>query len=138
VWPVTEFDLTLWADGATRRLITPARTEIAKTITGPGPLLAEVDAVWRQTSGRPDISLALLWLWYNGEGMAWVRLDEHCEHFARDPNRATIIGEVGGFPDGSGGSFAVPAAEVVTVQQAEQVLTCWLESGARWLGLEWN
>ena len=138
MWPVTEFDLTLWADGSTRGMITSSRTEIAETIKGPGPLLAEVDAVLRQTGGRADVSLALLWLWYNGEGMALVRLDEHCEHFARDPSRATIVGDVGGFPNGSGGSFAAPAADVVTVQQAEQVLTCWLSSGAWWPGLKWD
>ena len=49
-----------------------------------------------------------------------------------------LMAEVGGFPDGSGGLFAVPAGDVVTVQQAEQVLTCWLERGEWWPGLEWH
>jgi hypothetical protein len=99
---------------------------------GPGPQLLEVDAVLRRPAGPSVVSLGYLWVWLNGEGMARVRLDEHREHFARDPARAELAGEVGGFPDGAGGAFAV------TAEQAGRVLACWLGSGARWSGLAWD
>src|SRR5262249_19175671 len=98
----------------------------------PAPLSLEVHA------DTPAIALSDFLLWLNGSGMARVRVDEHREHCARDPARAGLGGEGGGFPDGKGGWFAISAADAVTLGQASAALEHWLPCGGRWPGLAWD
>jgi hypothetical protein len=134
------FEVTVWPDGIApaRRYVTRSSAEVAKTATGLGPLMLETHDVDRPTGANPGTSFGVLWLYLNGGGMAWIRLDLHREHIARDPARAGLVGEVGGFPDGTGGWFAVPASGAITAHQARQALVCWLEGGSCWPELEWD
>lgn len=104
-----------------------------------GAMLLEVDAaVSRGRDPSRNVSVGYFWLWLDGAGMARVRLDEHREHFARDPARAGMSGEIDGFLDGDGGVYAVAAADAITAIQAQQALECWLETGEWWPELTWS
>ena len=146
VWRASEFEVTIWlGPDSARRFLARDPAEVQAAFV-PGPCLLQVDSILRQAGQHADVSLGYLWVWLNSDGMAVVRLDEHCEHFARDPARAGMAGEVGGFPrwDGvpfaglKGEPFAVPAADAVTAEQATNVLSYWLANGEWWPGLAWD
>jgi hypothetical protein len=134
VWPADEFGVILWAaaGGPPYRRGGKSATDIRGLLASPGPLCLEVHA------DTPTIALSDFLLWLNGDGMAWVRIDEHREHYGRDPARAGLSGEVGGFPDGAGGRFAVPAPNAVAAWQASAALEHWLVGGGWWPGLAWD
>lgn len=139
MWLECEFEATLWTGGTepARKFLTRDVRELTAPL-GAGPLLLEVDAVLRRPTEAMDVSLGYFWFGLNGQGMAWVRVDEHREHFARDPSRASLPGEVSGFPESGGGEFKVQAADAIIAAQARLALACWLENGAWWSGLEWD
>lgn len=139
MWPVNELDVTLWLGGPrpARDFITHSPAE-ALAALGQGPLLLEVDAVQRGSAIPDGVSLGLFCVWLNGDGMAWIRLDEHCEHYARDPARTRLEGEVGGFINEDGSLFAVLAADAVTASQARLALADWLQGVRRSPILTWD
>lgn len=71
-------------------------------------------------------------------GRAYVRLDEHREHFAFDPNaRATPISEVA-FLDEDGSAFRVVMSAPVDVASAKAALVHWLAIGKPTPTLQWS
>ncbi|HXD89089.1 MAG TPA: hypothetical protein VN641_21540 [Urbifossiella sp.] len=95
----SQFEVTLRRGTAPVREFTTQDSAAVLAALATGPLLLEVDAVLHRPNEPSDVSLGCMWTWLNSEGMAFVRLDKHCEHLARDPGRAGLEGVLGGFPD---------------------------------------
>lgn len=138
-WNVTEFEVTLWTGEPvpTHQFVARRPTTIVKYLV-PRPLFLEVYARLRKPLGEPDLSLGCFWLWLNCEGMARVRVDDHYEHFARDPERSGLEGDLGGFVDEEGGICVVTASEAISAEQAESALFHWLCSGKMLSELTWS
>lgn len=133
-WPSDDYGVVLWAldGGPPIRRSGQSAEAVRALLAPPGPLSLEVQA------DTPTLALSDFLIWRNGDGMAWVRIDEHREHYGRDPARVGLGGQVGGFPDGEGGWFAVPVADAVTAEQASAALEHWLLGGGQWPGLAWD
>ncbi|MFO0863674.1 MAG: hypothetical protein U0744_03270 [Gemmataceae bacterium] len=133
-WPNDNFGAVRWAidGGPPLRLSGQTASDVWALLKPAGAVYVEIHA------DTADLALSDFLVWRNADGMAWVRIDEHCEHYGRDPARAGLTGDVGGFPDGEGGWFAVPAADAVTAEQASATLAYWLPGGAKWPGLAWD
>lgn len=141
MWPVSEFEVQVWRDGhEPLRCYSTRSTDdiVAQLTTAGGPLFLQVAAVLRQGGEAQDLSLGVMLLWLNADGMAWVRLGEHRDHDLSDPARVGLTGDVDGFLDDTERPFAVPAANVITVGQAASVLDYWLDCGGRLPGLTWS
>ena len=141
MWPVSEFEVEIrvGVEAPRCRYVTRSAIDIVAELKAiVGPLSLDVDAILRRGDGQQDISLGELILWFNGSGMAWVRLLEHREYNPSDPARAGLTGEVGGFLDESNSPFVVPAADAITVEQALLVLGYWLDCGGRFPELAWS
>jgi hypothetical protein len=76
-------------------------------------------------------------VWLNGD-RAFVRLDEHREHYATDPLIRDRRYGVVRFGAGADDGFEVPFAESVSRKQALQALELWLRTGHRSPELEWS
>jgi hypothetical protein len=140
VWPVSEFAVEVRAgvERSARRYVTCSGAEVAAELGAIArPLFLDTDAVLRR-GGQQDVSLGEMLLWLNTSGMAWVRLLEHCDYTPRDPARAGLPGEVGGFLDEMEGQFAVRAADAISARQAALVLDYWLDCGGRLPELVWS
>lgn len=139
MWPVSEFGVEIRTASRSRQYVTRSSTNIIAELESIiEPLSLDVDAILRRGAGQQDISLGEMLLWFNTSGMAWVRLLEHREYNPRDPARARLAGEVGGFLDDPEGSFAVPSAETITSEQAILLLRYWLDCGGRISELVWS
>ncbi|WP_137914532.1 hypothetical protein [Rudaea sp. 3F27F6] len=77
------------------------------------------------------------YVWYN-EDLAFVRLDEHREHYASDPLRASFVGPSIQFQDEDNELFEVLPSQVVGRAQAAEALQCWLTSGLKLSSLSWS
>jgi hypothetical protein len=134
-WPSDNFKVVLWpkvVNGQMDSSSGRSAVEVRAILSIHGPLAAEVHA------DTPSTALSDFRLFLNDCGMARVQIDEHCEHYGYDPTRAELSGEVGGFPDGEGGWFNIPAASAVTSDQALAALNYWLPGGGWWPGLAWS
>ena len=77
------------------------------------------------------------YLWCNAE-RALIQLNEHCEHFARDPqiplgDDSTVL-----FQDEDGSSFSVPHHQTLAPEQALAALLFWLPDQQHTPALEWS
>lgn len=141
-WQVSKFEVLSWraGRGSPRWVVTLSVPDLLNQVTTDGgPFFLAVMATCQQ---HPDVGLGLVELWLNTDGMAWVStVDPSIGNYslrASDPSRAGLTGEVGGFFDDKAGPFAVPAAEVITLRQAADVLSHWLDCGGRFPGLTWT
>ncbi len=75
--------------------------------------------------------------WCNDD-LAHVRLDEHREHYASDPLRASSSSPPVQFQDEDGESFEVSPSQVISRAQAMEALHCWLTSGSKLSSLSWS
>lgn len=75
--------------------------------------------------------------WCNGD-VAHVRLDEHREHYASDPLRASAITSDVIFRGEDGEPLEVPSTQVISRAQATDALHCWLTSGSKLSSLSWS
>jgi len=70
---------------------------------------------------------------------AFVRLDEHCEHYASDPSCSGISDREVCFRDEEGGSFfCVPESATVASADAMAALEHWLHTGKKLPSLIWS
>lgn len=134
MWPYDDYDVVLWAvdGGPPIERSGQSAAEVRALLAAHGPLFVEVHA------DTPSLALSDFLVWRNSEGMARVRIDEHREHYGRDPARAALSGEVEGLPDGMGGWFTIPADDAVTTEQASAALECWLSDGRQSPSLVWD
>jgi hypothetical protein len=77
------------------------------------------------------------YVWCNDD-IAHVRLDEHREHYASDPLRASFSGAPVQFRGEDGESFQVSSPQIVSRAQATEALHCWLASGSKLSSLSWS
>jgi hypothetical protein len=78
-----------------------------------------------------------LYIWRNND-IAYLRLDEHREHFASDLSRSLCGGEKIKFFDEDGTVFEVSSPGVIDWIQAFDALLLWLRSGAKLPSLSWS
>src|SRR5579859_6282536 len=84
-----------------------------------------------------DVDYGNFYVWYN-EDLAFVRLDEHREHYASDPLRTSSAGPSNQFQDEDNELFEVLPSQVVGRAQAAEALHCWLTSGSKLSSLSWS
>lgn len=77
----------------------------------------------------------------NADERVRAMLTESCHWIPRDPARGAVPGEVGGFFDAGIDEerieFVVPAAEVLTREQASRALGHWLDTGQKAGEFDW-
>lgn len=140
MWPPSKFAVSLWVNGADpdRHFTTSSPSEVwgAFQTQTQYPALLEV-ATTLHLEDETRIAQADLLVWINGKGQASVRLLDPIDYRPIDDSRALLAGEMPDFPEPIGPPFSVPAAEVITVEQAAEVLRYWLSCGGQWPGLTW-
>ena len=86
---------------------------------------------------RDHIDHGNFYVWWSA-GQAYVRLDEHREHYARYRDTATIRQGEAMFLDEDGASFSVLPADIVSVSSAKEALVHWLLTGRATDALIWS
>ena len=141
MWNVSGFEVEFWKVGqvAAKQYCTRSTADIISILTTTiPPLFLDVDAVLWQGAGNSVISEGEMLLWINTDGLAWVRLLEHCDYSPRDPARSELTGEISGFLDEEEeDSFSVASSNVITTEQAVCLLSYWLDCGGHLEELVW-
>lgn len=86
---------------------------------------------------RDHIDHGNFYVWWSA-GQAYVRLDEHREHYASYRDTATIRQGEAMFLDEDGASFSVLLADTVSASAAKEALAHWLLTGRATDALVWS
>lgn len=116
----------------------PTREELEDaSVVLPGLRTAEGDLRFVMVADiRGGVDRGNFLAWFQG-GRAFVRLDEHRDHYATDSSIRNLPDEAIRF-EGDGDSFEVPFAQSVSRAQALDALEIWLTTGQMSPSLEWS
>lgn len=88
-----------------------------------------------QIEGNVDYGNFYVW---RKRDRAYVRLDEHCEHYASDPGHRGVSGREVHFRDEGGEPLCVPESATVDSTAAMAALEHWLLTGQKLPSLSWD
>lgn len=86
---------------------------------------------------RDQIDYGNFYVWLCA-GRAYVRLDEHREHYGSFPDVTTIPRGEAVFFDEDGATFSASLAATVSVASAKEALAHWLATGRATTALMWS